>query len=170
MFKIGERVVYGQGGVYEIVDVRDEAVLGAVCRYYVLKAWGDKTEALVFVPVDNEALTSSMRYLMSKSDAERFIGRIGEIAPAEWNADNRRRAENLRRAIQDGNHDEIISIIKSIWLKSLDREREGKRGYQTDETMLKKAEHILYTELALALGIDEGEVVEYIRSKVEKDA
>ena len=161
MFKVGELVSYGANGIYEIIDVRKENVLGAVCSYYVLRAYRDKTESLIFVPQDNEALTAAMRYLMTADGAKQLLSEFKTIEPSGWTPDAKQRMENFKRATQNADHRAVVAIIKSIWEKGKEREREGKKNYQTDEALLKKAEKLLYTEISLALGIETEAIPEY---------
>ena len=43
---------------------------------------------------------------------------------------------------------------------------EGKKNYLADEGALHKAEHILYSELSVVLGIDYSAVAEYIKNNM----
>lgn len=68
-----------------------------------------------FVPVDNEALSSKIRALITKEDALDLISRVGSIPEAEWPRDNRLRSEKFRRIIDSGDKDGIVALIKAIW-------------------------------------------------------
>jgi CarD family transcriptional regulator len=162
MYSIGENVVYGASGVMSVVDIREETV-GDVCRrYYVLKAPQDGNASLTFVPVDNEKLTSAMRPLISKEEVLAIIKEIDSIPEAEWIGDNRRRQESFKRIIESGDHRTIISMIKSIYSSGVRREEEGKKNYLVDDAAMHKAEHVLYSEFSLVLGIPEEDIPEFI--------
>ena len=169
MYKIGEKVVYGTNGVFEIEDVREENVLGETHKYYVMRPAGEKRESFVFVPVDNEALTSQMRYPITKKNAEKLIKEIPDIPAAEWKKDSKQRTDNYKKLIGSANHRDIISVIKSVWLNCESRKNEGKKAYVSDESMIKRAEAILYSELAASLGIPECEVADYISAACRKN-
>ena len=164
MFKVGELVAYAASGIYEIVDVREEAVLGAVCSYYVLRAFEDKTGSLSFVPTENGTLTSAMRYLMSAEEANRLISSFSDIEPAVWTANSKERSEAFKTAMISGDYATVIALMKSVWEKGKERESIGKKIYQTDHTLLRKAEGLLYTEMAIALGTTASEISDTVRN------
>ena len=68
MHKIGDKIMYGAGGVMTIVDIREESILDISRSYYVLRPTLSKTESLTFVPADNEKLVSAMRPLLTKEE------------------------------------------------------------------------------------------------------
>ena len=53
-------------------------------------------------------------------------------------------------------------MIKSIYAKSREAARCGRKIGQVDQRYMKRAEDLLYGELAVSLGIDREEVVPYI--------
>ena len=158
MHKIGENIVYGANGVMTVVDVREEQIADESRKYYVLKAYGGHKDSFTFVPVDNEKLVSAMRPLLTREEALAIIKEYHEVGEAEWIADNRARAEKFKSVIEGGNHTEIISVIKAIQKNSLRRGEEGKKNYLSDESALRKAEHTLYSEFAIVLGVTEEEI------------
>ena len=164
MYSIGENVVYGASGVMSVVDIREETIADVSRRYYVLKAPRDSKGSLTFVPVDNEKLTSAMRPLLSKGEVLAIIKDIASIAEAEWIQDSRRRQDGFKRVIESGDHRAIIAMIKSIYSSGIRREEEGKKNYLVDEAAMQKAEHVLYSEFSLVLGIPEEEVADFIRA------
>ena len=162
MHSIGERVIYGANGVMEIVDIREELVMDTARKYYVLSEINKPTASQVFVPIDNEKLVGMMRPILTKEEALLMISRIKDIPEAEWKRDNRTRAEKFRSVIETGSRDEMISVIKAVYENGLKRQTEGKKNYLSDESVMKKAEHLIYSELSVVLGIPESEVIDLI--------
>ena len=152
MFKIGEIIIYGLSGVYEVTDVREETVLGKRADYYVLHSPTDKDAALLFVPVDNEVLTSQMRYPMTKDEAKALIASMDSIEPAAWIKDQRRRTEEYKRLISAAEPRMLISVIKAIRSNAEIRRTEGKKSYVADENVCQRAENLLLSELTISLG------------------
>ena len=155
---IGDRVLYGTDGVYEITDIREETIAGIRRRYYLLKGTTDRNGTLVYVPTDNAELVGAMRDLMSKEEAEALIGRSGAIPATAWEEDSRRRNERFRAMTESGDRDQLISLIKTVHLSDLRRRREGKKAYRADEIAMKKAERLLCSELACVLNVEEEEI------------
>ena len=137
VFNIGDRIVYGTKGVFVLVDIREECVLGERHKYYVLSREGTRSESLVYVPTDNEALCAEMRRPLTKAEAEALIAQIPNIPAAEWNRDSHSRTERFRNMLESGDHRAIVSVIKSVWQSSQDRRLAGKKTFVSDENMEK---------------------------------
>lgn len=155
MYKIGDKVVYGSNGVMTVVDMRDE-VFGDISRtYYVLKAPSEKSGSLTFVPIDNEKLVSAMRPLLSRDEISELICKIDEIPLLDWVEDNRARSEKYKKIIEEGDRIKLISLIKSVCKTGERRAADGKKNYLADEAAMRKAEHVLYSEVAAVFEISE---------------
>lgn len=162
MYNIGDSVVYGANGVMTVIDMRDEAFGDSVRSYYVLKAPADNTGALTFVPVDNEKLVSAMRPLLTVDEIRELILSADSIPLLEWVEDNRARSEQLKKMVELGDRAKLISLIKSVCATGVRRIAEGKKNYLADEAAMRKAEHVLYSEIAAVVGIAEEDVPKYI--------
>ena len=70
--------------------------------------------------------------------------------------------------IADGNHSDLIGMIKAIHFEKKGREEQGKKIHISDEKFLKEAEKILYDEFQYVLNLSEKDVMSYIFSRLEK--
>lgn len=168
MYKIGDNVVYGSNGVMTVVDMRDEAFGNISRTYYVLKAPCENSDSLTFVPRDNEKLVSAMRPLLMREEIESLILSSDEIPLLDFIEDNRQRAESFKRIIEEGDRTKLISLIKSVLATGARRNAEGKKNYLADEAAMRKAEHVLYSEMAVVFGVAEESVPELIMQMREK--
>ena len=57
----------------------------------------------------------------------------------------------------------MLLMIRSIYKNGEERGKEGKKNYLADESVLKRAEKLVYAEFSSVLGMSEGEIAEYIR-------
>ena len=162
MHNVGEKVVYSSNGVMEIVDIREELVLDAPKKYYVLCAHGTQSGSQTFVPVDNEKLVAKMRPLLTREEVMEIIGSLDSIPVADWIGDNRARSESFKCTIEEGDRVKMISMIKLINETAKRRAEEGKKNYLADENAMQRAEKLLYSEFATVLGIEESAVPEFI--------
>ena len=153
-FKVGDKVVYGVGGISEIVDFTRERVGDVEKEYYVLSELGSSADSRTFVPACSERLTSLMRPIISMAEAEALLLKINEIPPLFWEKDSRKRAELFRTVLEEGNHERIVAMVKAIRINGEERAKEGKKNYLADENALRKAEYMLVSELSMALGRD----------------
>ena len=166
MYKIGDNVVYGANGVMTVVDLRDETVGDTVRTYYVLGNLSGHRDSLIFVPLDNDKLIASMRPLMTREGIDALIKDVVNIPECDWVPDSRRRADYFKSIIDSADQRAIIGLIKTVYKTGERRIAEGKKNYLADEGALHKAEHILYSELSVVLGIDYSAVAEYIKNNM----
>ena len=162
MYSIGDNVLYGANGVMTVVDIREELVGNVAQRYYILRAYGTRSESLIYVPVDNERLVLAMQPLLTCEQARDLIDGQTELPVIEWISDNRARAERFKAIVESGDRAAMLSMIRMVYASGLAREREGKKNFLTDENIKTKAEKILATELSLVLGISEQELPSFV--------
>ena len=163
MYKVGDRIVYGQAGVMTIVDIREEKVLNEKNTYYVLRAHDAGEGALTFVPTDNEELVSLMRPLMTKEEIEKMIIAVKESPDIQWIEDTRARSMVFKKIADSSDFTEILRMIRSIEEKITIRTESGKRSYLSDEIIMKKAKKRVYSEFSAVLDLDYEQTDNYIR-------
>lgn len=167
MFSAGEYVVYGQSGVMLIVDIREESVFGEKKCYYVMRPFDAPSDALTFVPCDNEKLTAKIRPIMTESEATSVIKEARLLPDGEWAEDSRVRALSFKKILSDGSPAKILKMITTIKRKIKEGREQGRKSYLSDEVVMKKAERLIYSELSLALGIGYEKLDEYIENATE---
>lgn len=160
MYQVGEVIVYGNKGVFRIenIGVPDIEWLKAERDYYTLLPL--YREEKIFTPVDTDVY---MRPVMTKDEAMDLIAQIPNITADPFDCKNPHTMESYYQASLDS-HDcvELIKIIKKIYEKLSAAQKAGRKLAQIDEKYMKKAENILYEELAAALDIQKENVVAYI--------
>ena len=165
MVKVDDIVTYGRNGVCKVVAIEEKNLMGTKKDYLVLKPLnGDKST--FYVPVDNNNLLSKMRKLLSEDEINKLI----DSMPNEkilWINNERERKERYRQIIADGNHSELIRMIKAIHFEKKDREEKGKKLHISDEIFLKEAEKILYDEFQHVLKLSECNLMSYISARIE---
>lgn len=167
MFEIDDIVTYGINGVCRVVDFEEKDLFGTKKQYLVLKPLSGRGSTY-YVPTDNENILSKMRKLLSEDEINHLI----DTMPYEdvlWIDDERQRKECYKKIIADGNHSELVKIIKAIYHEKKVREEKGKKLHISDERFLKEAEKILYEELGYVLNISTEEVLPYIFARLEKN-
>lgn len=161
MYTAGDKIIYGGSGVCTVLEVctpnfsREERGR----QYYKLcPVYGTET---IYAPVDTRTF---MRPVMTKEEAEALIARIPEIDECVCTSHSitmlRQQYEEFFRS-----HDceTYIQLVKGIYSKGA----AGKKLGQTDQRYMKRAEDVLYGELAVALGIAPAEVPGYIEKTLE---
>ncbi len=167
MFNVGEYVIYGSQGVCRVESIGPLELSGISKdkQYYTLSPIY-QAESKVYAPVDNNKVV--MRHILTKSEVEALIGRICDIDTIIV-ANDRLRETVYKEALHTCNCEDLIKIIKTIYIRKQDRIREGKKSTNSDERYLKLAESALYGEFALVLDMKRDEVESYITSSVNNN-
>ena len=161
MFKKDEYVVY-KHDVCKIKDVKENRLIGKT--YYVMTPIDDDT-LIIDIPIDNRM--GFLRDIISSDDAEKLIKKITEIKPLE-NINEKNIETQYKELLNAGDHESLIKIIKTTYLRNENRINSKKKISEKDSTYFKLAEKYLYNELAVALGKSVDEIKEYIFEKVNE--
>ena len=140
------------------IDRLEMSGAGDKLYYYLAPLIGSGT---YFAPVDTNAF---MRPVMSREQAEKFIDSIPEIEPAICN-DNRFNPVDAfyRELFKLHTCEALVAIIKGLRCRIEERKSKSSRA----EVTIKRAKDILHGELSVALGMELGEVEEYIISRTQ---
>ena len=168
MFKINDTVVYGTDGVCTVVDVAEKEFNGTVGKYFVLKPHFGASMTIM-VPMDNIVLVGKMHHVLSAEEAKKLISSIPSNNSVAWIEDEKKRKEEYRAIIFNGDRRELVGLIKTLCLHAEKQKAAGKKLHACDERFFKDAEKLLYEELAVALGIEKSEVLPYIASKLNSN-
>lgn len=158
--------MYGTQGVCKIIEITEKDFMGTKKEYYVLKPMNDKA-ATLFAPVNNVKIEGKMRRILSEEEIYQLIESMPR-EKADWINNENERKESYKRIIAQGNHIELIKMIKALYLHKQEREADGKHLYLSDERFFKEAERILYDEFQYVLNIDRSELLPMIFKKIEQ--
>ncbi len=165
MFSVGEHVVYGTHGVCRIGELTKMPFGADMREYYVLSPICDP-RSTIFVPVDNDALTSQMRRVLTKSQIDELLSSVvpGSL---DWIESDAERKEYCTSIIKSGDRYELMRMIDMLYLHQKEMKNQKKHFHVTDERFLREGEKLLHDEFAFVLGISRADVIEYIGERVE---
>ncbi len=166
MFRVGEIVVYGVKGVYRIENIGTPEIdwLDSSKEYYTLMPV--YREEKVFIPVDADVY---IRPIISREEADNFILSIPSISADETSSRNPRSLEaSYQEAFNKHELNELVKIIKKTYSKRARALKSGKKLAQIDERYMRRAENLLFEELAASLDIEKTAVPEYIRKMLNE--
>lgn len=166
MYQIGELIHYGSTGVCRIMDIKTQNLPGVNKNqlYYVLKPLYQ--ECTISSPVDNQKVF--MRPIITKEEAERLIDTIPAIkAEAYHSRVIRDLTEHYEAAFASHSCKDLIELTMSIYAKKQYLEQNKRKFGAVDERFMKRAEELLFGELAAALEIKKEEVQGYIHNRVD---
>jgi len=166
MYIIGDLILHGNAGVCRITDITTRDFSGADKDqlYYTVKPlYQDGT---IFTPVNNTKVF--MRPIISKDEAERLIDMIPSIHAEAYHSHVMRQvAEHYEVSLKTHNCEDLLELTMSIYEKKQIVEQQKRKLGSMDERFMKRAEALLFGELAAAIGIPKDKVPEYIAARVD---
>jgi len=166
MFQVGDLIIYSGEGVCRVESIGKPEMSGVNKDrlYYTLAPL--YREGKIFIPVDTKVF---MRPILTKEAALELIRQIPQIETNICQDRNQRLlTEHYQNLIHSHQCDDLVQIIKAVYLKEQAVRARGKKPGQVDERYRKRAEDMLHGELAVALGIPREDVAEYIRKSIEQ--
>jgi len=163
-FEKGKYVVYGTNGICLIEDIKlmKFAYDSDKSTYYILKPVSSDAST-VYVPEKNEELMAKLRPIMTKDDIHSLLlGMKGK--EIQWENDRRYRTESFHEILSQGVTQNLLLMIRCIYMRKKELMPLGKKLPMTDENTLKTAEKLVEEEFAYALSIEKNQVNEYIRN------
>lgn len=163
MYQINDLIVFGNNGVCRVENIGTPNITGIEKdkQYYTLIPIYTRG-SVIYTPVDNTKV--SMRKIITKEEAEKLIDNILSIPT--MNIENEKLIdENFKNAISSQNCEELIMVIKTVYIKQQQKNRQGKKVGQVYERYMKQAEDLLYNELAIVLDIPKEKMKDYVELK-----
>jgi len=165
MFEVNDYIMYGMTGVCQDVDITKERIIDNLKKkYYVLK-YIYANDTIIKIPTDNEKIP--MRKILSKGDVTTLINNMPN-SETIWIDDDRKRNEEFKSILKTGDLDNLVKLVRSIYLDKEYKKSIGKKVYKIDEEIMQTAERLLNEELATALNINPNEVATYISNHIQQ--
>ncbi len=164
MYKINDTVLYGSHGACIITEISKLSFGGPEKQYYILKPVHN-SGSTVYVPVDNNVLTSKMRQILSIDEIQTLIHDM-PVEKALWIEDETKRKEKYHEILLSGDRHKLIGMIKALYQHQKEQNKKGKRLHATDERIFKEAEKLLYDEFAFVLQIKPSQVLPFIMEQL----
>lgn len=167
MFKVNELVMYGATGVCKVIKIgRPDFIESEEERlYYFLEPLYQN--GMIYAPIDND--TVKIRPVISAEEATSLLDSLDEVKVDVYRGRSMQQLSQHYQSILDThNCRSILSMTKSIFVKSQHALRNNKRIGQIDKRFMKRAEELLFGEIAVALDTDRDKVEEYVHGAFRK--
>jgi len=166
MFEVGSLLIYDTTGVCKVLEIGVPSGLPVANKdrqYYKLApVFGSGT---IYIPVDTKVF---MRPVITREEAETLIRKIPEIREDICETHNQKVLEDHYKAsLMTHDCEELVQLIKTVYAKKKNLEKNGKKTGKTDQTYMKRAKQLLHEELSIALDIPVAEVEAYITKCIE---
>lgn len=154
-FVIGDCVVYRAEGVCDVVDIRNESfgTRNDGAKYYILSPRNDPNSVL-YVPVDNEALTALMRPLLSKEEIFALFEELREER-LPWIPDSRARNTKFREILSLGDRREVTVLLQTVREHIAKVMLTGKKPGSTEMNAMHRATKLLLDEFSMAFPLED---------------
>lgn len=165
MYQIGDMIHYGSTGVCRVENIKTQNLPGVKKDqlFYILKPLYQ--DCTISSPVDNKKVFT--RPIISKEEANRIIDTIPNVkAEAYHSRVLRDLAEHYEAAFASHSCEDLIELTMSIYAKKKYMEQQKRKFGAVDERFMKRAEDMLFGELAAALEINKENVQEYISNRI----
>lgn len=167
MFQKGDLIIYHNEGVCRVEEIGPlENLSGNGSRKLYYKLSPVYGKGVIFTPVETKLF---MRPIISKTEAEKLITKIPTIKCEPLDTINRKQlAKHYESSIASHQCEDLVQLLKTVYSKSENLIKHGKKPGQTDQRYMKRAEELLHGELAVALDIPCEEVPKFIKQKLKK--
>lgn len=166
MYEVGDVIVYGKMGVCTVEGIdSDGSPDNSQEPCYLLRPFYHNCS--ISIPISNTTVFT--RPALSREEAERLIELIPSLQPRDC-CDLTPQQWAARYEECTASHDcrDLIELTMSIYTKKRLAEQQKRKLGAVEERYMKRAEDLLFGELAVALGISRDEVQAYIASKVDQ--
>lgn len=166
MFSVGDVVFYSTTGVCQVISIGEPALKGLPTHvdYYTLQPLSENHREMIYVPVDTKAF---MRHAMDSDAAQSFIDMVNSIQPQFPETRNPKGIQDYYTAlINSFETPKLLQVIVSLTVKKREVHAKNKHLNQTQTTFLRRAQEMVYNELAFALGKSSSEIADIIESKI----
>jgi len=167
MFKENDLVMYGKTGVCRVVKIGVPAFAADDPnhrQYYFLEPLYHS--GTFYAPIEGAQI--ALRPVISSRKAKLLISDIDSMDYERFNTTSIQQLSQHYQSIMDSHKcEDLLSMVKSIFAKSVDAEKNNKKLGQIDKRYLKMAEELLFGELASALGKDKETVEKMVRERLE---
>lgn len=164
MFKIGELVVNGNRGVFQVETIGplDMLHVSADKMYYTLRSVRGQ-EQTVYIPVNSQK--SSLRKVISKEQTLDLIARLPMLNPLDVE-NERGREQKYKESMEKHECEEWMKMVKTLYGRTQERRTRGKRVTSVDEKYMQIAKKCLIEEFAVSLAIPVEEVEAVLKNVI----
>ncbi|NCB51656.1 MAG: hypothetical protein EOM54_07235 [Clostridia bacterium] len=165
VFKVGDLILYGSTGVCRVTDIttRDFSGMYKDQLFYILIPL--YKDCVISTPVNTTKIF--MRPIISKDEAERLVDMIPTIRTEVCHSRVLRElTEHYEASLKTHDCAELFELTMSIYAKKQEVEQQKRKFGAIDEKFMKRAEELLFGELAAALNIPKDSVPDYIAKRI----
>lgn len=109
-----------------------------------------------------------MRRVLSKEDIYKLIKAMPDNETI-WIEDKNVRKQKYNNIIINGDHEQLVKLIKTLYLHREEKLKSGKNFHVQDQQFLDTCEKILYDEFSTVLNIKPDQVIPFIINTINEE-
>lgn len=167
MYNVGDLIMYGGTGVCEVKEITRPNFGGETVDqdYYILQPLYQR--GTIYAPVDNEKVFT--RPVISAQEADDLISIIPEVHTEIYKSSSTQQLTKHYQSVIDTHKTvDLVRLAKSIHQKMDAAHKQNRHLGQIDKKFMKRAEDLLYGELAAALDIPREDILNYIEERLDQ--
>ena len=168
MFQINDLIFYGSAGVCRVDNISEPPKgypIGQGQLYYKLTPLYESGE--IFTPVDTPVF---MRPVIDRSQAQGLMQQAATIAPDPFQSNKRMELmDHFRRMVNSHDCQTLLCLIKTLYTRAQQNIHLGRNPSAMEQDLKKRAEGLLYGELAVALDATVPQVEQWMTPRIEQD-
>ncbi len=162
MYSINDTVLYGTLGVCTVSDIVKKKFDETEMDYYLLRPVFDKNST-VLAPCNSDVTKQKMRSLLSKDEIMQLKDEVVN-EPVKWVDDSMERRKQFSEILHSFDSKAILALARNIYFHKEELASKGKNLSSLDTRFLKEAEKVSFEEIAVVLGINKSEVLDFLVS------
>ena len=167
MYSIGECVQYGIHGICRVCAVEERIIDRKQVRYLVLEP-REQAGSRYLVPTNNEIAMAKLRPVLLREELDALL-HSQAVRKDAWIADENQRKQRYRELISGGDRTALLQMVHTLYQHRQIQLVAGRKVHLCDENFLRDAKRLIDEEFSLVLGIESGQVGEYILSVLQEE-
>ncbi len=166
MYQVGDLIMYGGTGVCEVKEITRPDFGGTQVDqdYYILQPLYQN--GTIYAPVNNSKVFS--RPVISAKEADELISIMPEVHTEIYKSSSTQQLTKHYQSVIDTHKTvDLVRLAKSIHKKMDAAHKQNRHLGQIDKKFMKRAEELLYGELAAALDIPRDDISTYIQERLD---
>ena len=160
VFKKGDTVIYGTGGVCRVDGIEQLAITGEKKDYYVLRPVFN-SRSTHFVPLDSPVLMARMHSLLTPEGISELAAKFDSVEP-EWIENEFERKARYNAVLAENDREAAMALIKAARIHRENQARIGKKLHVLDERFIKDAKKQLREEASFVLNTAIDDVLPFL--------
>lgn len=156
--------MYAGHGVCQILDLEIKTVDRKKIEYFVLEPI-EQPGTRYFVPTQNQVAVAKMQPVLTKAEIDDLLSAVNQVA-ISWINDENQRKQRYRELLTCGDRAALICMMHEAYKHKIEQLAAGRKFHLCDENFLRDAERLLNSEFSLVLCIENKDVGEYIRERL----